>query len=81
MQRPDWTTARNCPSCNALAEPDEDGDLTYYACPLCGYEFGYRRRTAASTTATCAAGIPLNNPEADPPLLQIGKKAPDAPAA
>jgi predicted RNA-binding Zn-ribbon protein involved in translation (DUF1610 family) len=81
MQRPDWTSARNCPSCNALAEPDEDGDLTFYACPLCGHEFGYRRRTAGSAaSATCAAGIPVH-PEATTPLLHIGKRAPDATTA
>jgi hypothetical protein len=52
---------KSCPSCSRLAEPEQDGDLIYYACESCGYEFGYRQ---ARQEGMCAAGImPLPSPE------------------
>lgn len=53
---------------HSQAEPEQDGDLTFYCCRTCGGEFGYHR----VTDATCAAGLPLN-PQPRPPLLQIGR--------
>lgn len=44
-----------CPSCGSLAEPEQDGDLTYFACE-CGHEFGYRR--VVEQESTCQLGVP-----------------------
>lgn len=75
----EYSPARACPACNGLAEPEEDGDLTYHVCALCGHEFGYYRRVrAVNAKATCAAGIPLADAQPAPPLLQIGKRPADA---
>lgn len=69
------------PDCGGLAEPEQDGDMTYHACRDCGYEFNYQR--AAPTAGTCAAGIPeADRRSAIPnqlPLLQIGRRNADAP--
>lgn len=45
------------------AEPEQDYTHTFYACPVCGSEFGYRRLDTPHTDAmkndgTCAVGIP-----------------------
>lgn len=44
------------PECDGTAEPEQDGDFSYYACSRCGYEFGYQqvRRDAGS----CQLGVP-----------------------
>jgi hypothetical protein len=54
-----------CPQCGGSAEPEQDGEIVFYACP-CGAEFGYRK--AASGTF-CAAGLPLAGPEPGPPVI------------
>jgi hypothetical protein len=69
-----------CPSCAELAEPEQDGDLTYYACS-CGYEFGYQH-IAEQQDSSCQLGVPEDirraaqpAPEASSlPLLQIGRR-------
>lgn len=46
----------------SIAEPDGDGDLHYYACDNCGYEFGYERITpdtlAVDEDGSCSIGVP-----------------------
>jgi hypothetical protein len=44
-----------CPACGELAEPEQDGDLTYYACG-CGNEFGYQR--VVQEDSSCQLGVP-----------------------
>jgi hypothetical protein len=39
-----------------LAEPEQDGDLTYYACD-CGHEFGYQR-VQQEQDSSCQLGVP-----------------------
>lgn len=70
--------APSCPACGDLTDPEQDGDLTYYACPGCGHEFGYAKRAAA---LTCPAGILLTPPQPAPLLLHIGKRPIDAATA
>jgi len=83
---PDVIGAVGCPSCGEhVAEPEQDGDLTYYACTGCSYEFGWQHRRANDDTC-CAVGIPepLRRrastaaehalASAQPLLLQIGKR-------
>lgn len=70
------------PDCEGLAEPEQDGDMTYHACRVCGYEFNYQR---IEQVDTCAAGIPVDalqqfvRPVPQPVLLQIGRRNADAP--
>jgi len=45
-----------CIFCDGTAEPEQDGDVVYFACPKCGNEFGYRK---AERGAFCAAGLPV----------------------
>lgn len=75
----------------SVAEPEQDGDLSFYCCTTCGGEFGYRHtRPTPTGAATCAAGIPedLRRRASAPmegtlarqaPLLQIRRR--DAPAS
>jgi hypothetical protein len=49
-----------CPYCGGTAELEQDGDATYFACPECEGEFGYRK---AGSGAFCAAGLPVPVPE------------------
>jgi len=68
-----------CPACEAMVEPEQDGDLIYFPCG-CGMEFGYTR--IPQQDETCQAGIPEDirraaqpAPEATSlPLLQIGRR-------
>lgn len=53
-----------CIYCPGVAEPEQDGDVVYFACPECGGEFGHRR---AEQGAFCAAGLPV--PVAPEPVL------------
>lgn len=53
-----------CPYCGGVAEPEQDGDVLYFACPGCGGEFGYRKVTSG---AFCAAGLPVAEP--GPPVI------------
>lgn len=50
-----------------FAEPEQDGDVVYFACPECGGEFGHRK---AERGAFCAAGLPVAVP-AEPGLPVI----------
>lgn len=45
---------RECPSCGESAEPEQDGDVSFYVCG-CGMEFGY---TVVSEDPSCQLGIP-----------------------
>jgi hypothetical protein len=58
-----------CLYCGGQAEPEQDGDLLFFACPSCGGEFGHRR--AASESPLCAAGLPISvtEPEGTPVFL------------
>lgn len=53
---PDFSESAECPSCGHHAEPEQDGDVLYWACD-CGFEFGHARVTQPEES--CAAGIPL----------------------
>ena len=46
-----------CPSCGEQAEPEQDGDVQYFAC-WCGFEFGY---SVVKEEETCAAGFSLTH--------------------
>jgi hypothetical protein len=48
--------ARECPSCGDRAQPEQDGDLIYYACG-CGHEFGYQR-VQQEQDSSCQLGVP-----------------------
>lgn len=54
----------SCIYCPGTAEPEQDGDVLYLACPDCGGEFGHRK---ASAGTFCAAGLPV--PEPAPALI------------
>jgi hypothetical protein len=72
--------AMECLSCGDRAQPEQDGDLIYYACG-CGYEFGYQR-VAQEQDNACQLGVPeeirraASPPDPGPglPLLQIGRR-------
>lgn len=55
--------ARECPSCPyeldrvTQVEPELDGDLRYYECPECGYEWGWSRIEKQQEN-TCSMGVP-----------------------
>jgi hypothetical protein len=67
-----------CPACGDLAEPEQDDDLTYYAC-VCGYEFGYQR-VVQDQDSSCQLGIDEDTrrrgsvPDDGLPVLQIGRR-------
>lgn len=80
------------PQCSGRAEPEQDGDHTYFECEDCGYAFGFTRLSVSVQPAgACSVGIPedvrraasqpMTNALAasGPPLLSIGRR-PDAPA-
>lgn len=46
---------RLCPGCGCTAEPEQDGDVLYFACD-CGFEFGHHR--AEAPDPSCQLGIP-----------------------
>lgn len=80
------------PQCRGRAEPEQDGDHTYFECEDCGYAFGFARTktVAVNRDGACAVGVPeavrraasqpMTNAlaAAGPPLLSIGRR-PDAP--
>lgn len=83
------------PACPGLAEPEQDGDHTYYECDLCGYSFGFERAetVAVNPDGACSVGIPesvrrvasqpmTNVLAAQPqlPLLTIGRPRATGPA-
>jgi hypothetical protein len=45
-----------CAEDGGVAEPESDGELRYYACARCGYEFGYQM--ARQDAGTCSLGVP-----------------------
>ena len=45
------------------AEPEQDGDHTFYTCTACGYQFGYRRLPVGVMAANNAEGCPVGIPE------------------
>jgi hypothetical protein len=62
---------RDATGARSIAEPEQDGDLCYLACLVCGYEFGYRNLTTTpadrpadgsaepvKAAGTCPVGIP-----------------------
>lgn len=80
------------PGCRGRAEPEQDGDHTYFECEECGYAFGFTRSETvlAYRDDNCAVGVPEDIRRAasqpmtnalrasDPlPLLSIGRR-PDA---
>lgn len=76
--------AAMCPSCGAQAEPEQDGDVTYFSCG-CGMDFGYQ---VVQSGDTCAAGIPLGQlatlggmAEAETDCLVWGTKKPESESA
>ena len=46
-----------CIGCDGMAEPEQDGPVTYYACPFCGQEFGHQ--VGQPDGPLCAAGLPV----------------------
>ena len=55
-----------CPYCGATAEPEQDGDVVYFACPSCGGEFGHRK---VDRGTFCAAGLPVATAVPQPVLI------------
>jgi hypothetical protein len=49
-----------------FAEPEQDGDVVYFACPECGGEFGHHK---AARGSFCAAGLPVAVPAPGPPVI------------
>jgi len=45
-----------CAETGGMAEPESDGELRYYACVACGYEFGYEM--TRQPEGTCQLGVP-----------------------
>jgi hypothetical protein len=69
------------PGCQGQGEPEEDGDLHYYACTTCGYEYGWEFQK--QTTPGCQLGVPEDiRRRAQPPQKQgpisvtIGRRPP-----
>jgi hypothetical protein len=76
------------PGCRGRAEPEQDGDHTYFECVTCGYGFGFQRveTIAVNRDGQCSVGIPedvrraasqpMTNALAasQPPLLSIGRR-------
>lgn len=67
------------PSCDGIAEPEQDGDHVFQVCEKCGMEFGFRR--IQQTQGDCQLGIPEHVRRAYSPVEQptpvavsIGKK-------
>lgn len=60
MPQPDVAEeAMPCIGCGGPAEPEQDGQVTYYACldAECGQEFGHEVRRPDGPV--CAAGLPI----------------------
>lgn len=45
-----------CAERGGMADPESDGELRYYACTRCGYEFGYEQ--ASRPEGACQLGVP-----------------------
>lgn len=76
----------DCPVCGpGTAEPEQDGDLRYWACVQCGHESGWHK-VAPNSDQDCAVGISEDirrrasigtdrQLAGQPLLLQIGKRS------
>lgn len=71
------------PECDGSAELEQDGDIRYFACAECGFEFDYQR-LAVQVESACPVGVPEEirrrtspAPVRAPVLLQIGMRPPD----
>lgn len=56
-------SVRSCgdPECSGQAEPEQDGEhCSYWACPECGFEFGYELMSPDSDEGACQIGVPEN---------------------
>jgi hypothetical protein len=70
------------PGCPGTAIPEEDGLMQWWACPECGYEFGYEAIPQAA--GACSLGVPAQvrsraaalPPEPGAPVFlgQIGRR-------
>lgn len=61
MRAPDRAARCADPECGQVAEPEQDGDLHYWACTGCGYTFGFIQITQpfhADSDGTCSVGVP-----------------------
>lgn len=81
------------PGCSGRAEPEQDGDHTYFECVKCGYCFAFQRldTIAVNPDGACSVGIPEDVRRAasepmtkalaasQPPLLSIGRRNAGAP--
>jgi len=64
-----------CPyqPCTGQGEPEQDGDVRFYACVACGGEFGYQR--VQQDGATCQLGLRVVAEPAGPTFIgQIGRR-------
>lgn len=79
----------NDPACGGRAEPEQDGDHTYFECVECGYAFAFQRveTVAVNPEGRCSVGIPedVRRAASQPmtnalaasrplPLLSIGRR-------
>lgn len=59
--------------CTGRAEPEQDGEFRYYACPDCGGEFGYQR--VQQDGETCQLGLKVITETAAPVFIgSIGRR-------
>jgi hypothetical protein len=58
------------PECPGPSEPEQDEDLRYYVCTVCGSESGYVRVRQAASEGACQLGI------TEPALRQLNEPAP-----
>lgn len=69
-----------CAEAGGMADPESDGELRYYACTSCGFEFGYE--LAAQDAGACQLGVPEEirraasiSPEPEPVFLgTVGRR-------
>jgi hypothetical protein len=67
------------PDCPGRGEPETDGDVRYYTCLACGFEFGYSKMPQPADSGVCAIGVPEQVRRAfpgprEPVMLQIGRR-------
>lgn len=70
------------PDCRGTTEPEQDGDVLYDECVVCGFALNWRRaEDPEQSDGRCAVGIPEDVRRAansftlpKPPLLQIGRR-------
>jgi hypothetical protein len=66
VAEPQTAEVAGCPQCGGDAEPEQDGRLLYYACTVCGSEFGYRY-PAAPAAGVCQLGLDIAVDEGQSP--------------